>query len=85
MIRTATKIYGEPNDPNTVIASTDLGVTNLIVGAGNKGIKAITPGPNQLFITDGTGNITTLALGVANKAIGTNEVGDIVIIDREEE
>ena len=84
MIRTVNKVYGEPNDPNTVLASTDLGVNKLIVGSGNKGIKAFTPGPNQLLITDGIGNVTALPLNAGNKAIGTNEFGDIVLIDREE-
>lgn len=83
MIRMSNKIYGELNNPNTIIANTDLGSGHLIVGNGNKGVKAFNPGPNQLFITDGNGNISTLALNVGNKAIGTNEVGDIVLIDRE--
>ena len=84
MIRTANKIYGEINDLNTVLANSDLGTGKLIVGNGNKGIKTFTPGPNQLLIVNENGEVDTLPLNLGNKAIGTNEVGDIVLIDRDE-
>lgn len=87
MIKTNSRIYGEPNDPNTVIASTDLNINdtlNLIVGNGNKGVKAYTPGSNKLIISNGDGTLGVLDLGVANKAIGTDSEGNIVLIDREE-
>lgn len=80
MIRTRTKIYGERNDPNTVLG-TNL-TDQLVVGAGNKGVKTFAPGPTQLFIVN-NGIISSVQLS-PNKIIATNDNNEIVLIDSEE-
>ena len=83
MIRTATKIYAEANDPNTVIGNNILTANRYVVGNGNKGVKSFSPGPNCILITDGLGGVTTLSFnGLANRAIATDSTGNIILIDR---
>lgn len=83
MIRTKTKIYGETNHPDTVLSSATIAVDKWLVGAGNKSVVGLTPGPNQILITNGDGTISVLDFnGQSNKLIGTNANGDIVLVDR---
>ena len=83
MIRTKDKIYAEPNDPNTVVSNGSLTPNKYVVGNGNKGVKTFAPGPNCILITDGVGGISALSFnGLANRAIATDETGNIVLIDR---
>lgn len=85
MIRDKNKIYAEPNDPDTVLASNNLPSDVFVVGAGNKGIGSYSIPPNRILITNGSGEITYLDFnGQANKAIGTDASGNIVLIDRSE-
>lgn len=69
MIRDKTKIYGEVNDPNNVIATGTLMNGAPVIGAGNKGIKTlnITAGPVLLY-QDSNGNLKQLPLS-ANRLI----------------
>ena len=83
MIRDANKIYGEVNDPNTVLASANLTANSYIVGDGNKGIREFRPGANRILISDASGNLTSISHMTANQAIATNSNGDIVLVNRE--
>lgn len=85
MIRTRNKIYGEENDPDTVISTSTTTVGRWLKGGVNKTIYGFLPGANKILVTDGNGNITTLSLiGRYNKVIGTDDAGNIVFIDRSE-
>lgn len=80
MIRTKHKIYGEKNDPNTVIAGGTLTDSALIVGAGNKGIKTLlSTGRNLIYVKDGI--VKQLPFTAANKVLGTDENGNLVWLD----
>ena len=80
MIRDKSRIYGEKNDPNTVIATGILNDNNLIVGAGNKGIKNLeTSGKVLIWIKDGV--VKQLPIVMANKILGTDENGNLVWLD----
>lgn len=81
MIRDKNQIYGEANDPNTVLSEAELSVNKLVVGAGNKGIKEFNPGANRIIITDSYGNASSLGYKIPNKAVGTDEDGNIVMRD----
>lgn len=81
MIQIQNKIYGEVNDPNTVIGQDDLGSNRLIIGKGNKEITSLIASPNSLLIVNSNGEVTSLVL-VPNKVIATNEVGNIILRDR---
>lgn len=78
MIRDKDKIYGEPNDPNTVLASGSLPDGKLIVGAGNKGIKTYTFTNNKSIIYIVNNQITELPISIPNKVLGTDEDGNLV-------
>lgn len=81
MIRDKNKIYGEPNDPNTVIATGTLTANSLIVGAGNKGVKSLLSSDKTIiWIKDGI--VQQLPINVANKILGTDENGDLVWLDQ---
>jgi len=85
MIRTKSRVYGETNDPNTVESSGTITVNKWLRGGGNKTISGFTPGANHILITTGTGTISSISLvGQFNKLIGTDEDGNIVLIDRGE-
>lgn len=80
MIRDKDKIYGEANDPNTVIASGTLVADNLIVGAGNKGVKTLlSTGKNIVWIRNGI--VQQLPFTAANKVLGTDADGNLVWLD----
>lgn len=81
MIRDKNKIYGEPNDPNTVMATGTLTANSLIVGAGNKGVKSLLSSDKTIiWIKDGI--VQQLPINVANKILGTDENGDLVWLDQ---
>lgn len=82
MIRDKNKIYGEANDPNTVLAAGTLGVDRYIVGAGNKGVKQFAPGAKRILITGADGLAGSFAFGTPNKAIGTDGNGNLVLLDQ---
>ena len=77
MIRDASTIYGEVNDPNTVLASGILSQDSLIVGAGNKSVKTYNSVGKQLLYLR-NGEIQELSFAVANKVLGTDESGNLV-------
>lgn len=86
MIRDKDKIYGEANDPDTVVvydpeSSYTLHPGRLLVGAGNKGIKVFNPGPYKLIYTDGSSYPQSLDYHVPNKLVGTNASGQLVLKD----
>ena len=81
MIRDKDKIYGEVNNPNTVIAGGTLTDGNLIVGAGNKGVKTLTSTGKQLIWVH-NGVVETLTISAANKVLGTDESGNLVWLDK---
>ena len=79
MIRDKNQIYGEPNDPNTVLASEPLVANKYVVGAGNRGIKTYDAGNKKIMITDQYGRVSCISYDVPNKCIGTDINGDIVL------
>lgn len=81
MIRDKDQIYGEPNDPNTVLSETELPVDTFVVGAGNRGVKQFVPGAKRIIVTDSYGNASSISYDIANKALGTDENGNIVMRD----
>lgn len=81
MIRDKNKIYGEANNPNTVLASGTLTENQLIVGAGNKGIKTLlSTGKNIVWIQNGI--VQLLPFIAANKVLGTDADGNLVWKDQ---
>lgn len=77
MIRDKNKIYGEANNPNTVLADGTLLEDNLVVGAGNKGIKTLlSEGKAIIWVKDGI--VKQLPFTAANKVLGTDENGNLV-------
>lgn len=78
MIRDKNKIYGEVNDPNTVIATGTLQGNKLLLGSGNKGVKTYTPNINAKSLpylnADGTINKLSLNVG-AHRVLGTDANG----------
>lgn len=87
MIRSKNKIHGEVNDPDTALATVDIYIPKYLVGSGNKGLRNVdhaTPGvTNQILIVNADGTIGLLSFDEQHdKLIATNEVGDIVLIDR---
>ena len=81
MIRDNKKIYGEVNDPNTVLASGTLSEDNLIVGNGNKGIKTLlSSGKAIVWVRNGI--VQQLPFTAANKILGTDADGNLVWLDQ---
>ena len=69
------------NNPNTVLASGTLTENQLIVGAGNKGIKTLlSTGKNIIWIQNGI--VQLLPFIAANKVLGTDESGNLVWLDQ---
>lgn len=81
MIRDKYKVYGELNDPDTVLSSGELPTNSFVVGAGNKGVKALIPGANKILTTDSYGNPITISYNEANKFLGTDENGNLAMVD----
>ena len=86
MIRDKTKIYGEPNDPNTVLLEGNITGENLMIGAGGRKIKEFVV-PNKSLIITGSGtsgnhDLKAFNYNLANKIIGTDANGDLVLKDQ---
>lgn len=81
MIRGKDKVYGERNDPETVIAVTPLEDGYPVVGAGNHGVKTVNLGPKRLLYGDTLGKLTGLPFNTPNKVIGTNAQGELTLLD----
>lgn len=79
MIRDKNQIYGEANDPNTVLANGILEANKYVVGAGNKGVKQYDAGSKKLMITDEYGRVSSISYNVPNKCIGTDINGNVVL------
>lgn len=82
MIRTKDKILGEPNDPNTVLASGFLTDGSLLVGAGNKGIKSYIAKDESILISGLGGEVSEFNYRIPNKLIGTDESGSLKLYNR---
>lgn len=84
MIKIRNKKYGERNDPNTILASQPLN-TQLIVGAGNKGIKSIELPANAILVVDENSKVRFLEFSYKyNTVIAINYNGELELIPREE-
>lgn len=82
MIKFQNKIYGEPNDPNTVLASQPL-EHQLVVGAGNKGIKSIELPPKALLIIDENGIIDFIDFSNnPNSVLIINKAGQVELLKK---
>lgn len=86
MIRIRDKIYAENNDPNTVLrANTSHNPGGLLIGLGNKSVRNFSAPVNvpAIILISNNGTVTNLNLnGQINKVIGTDNDGNIVLIDR---
>lgn len=80
MIRDNNKIYGEVNDPNTVLSSGQLLPDKLVVGNGNKSIKTFDASSNSI-IQILNGKVVAFNINMANKIIGTDENGNLALLD----
>lgn len=80
MIRDKSKIYGEPNNPNTVLATGTMTPNRLVVGAGNKGVKTFEPPEGFSLINSNSGIVEAFPLA-PNKLIGTDANGNLVLKD----
>ena len=82
MIKIRNKKYGERNDPNTVLASQSLD-TQLVVGAGNKGIKSIELPANAILIADKNGIIDFVDFSNnPNSVLIINRVGMVELLEK---
>ena len=79
MIRDKNKIYGEANDPNTVLADGALTNNHIMLGANNKGAKVLNTA-SAFISTDVNGNVHTTA-ATANKLLGTDANGNPIMTD----
>ena len=77
MIRDKNRIYGEANDPNTVLADGALTNNHIMLGADNKGAKVLNTA-SAFISTDVNGNVHTTA-ATANKLLGTDTNGNPII------
>lgn len=85
MIRDNNKIFGEKNDPNTVLATGTLEENQIIVGSGNKGIKTLEYNGDEAALlylnADGKASVLPITMDGFNKAIGTDASGNLVFKD----
>ena len=79
MIRDKNKIYGEANDPNTVLADGALTNNHIMLGANNKGAKVLNTA-SAFISTDINGNVHTTT-ATANKLLGTDANGNPIMTD----
>ena len=79
MIRDKNRIYGEANDPNTVLADGALTNNHIMLGADNKGAKVLNTA-SAFISTDVNGNVHTTATA-ANKLLGTDANGNPIMTD----
>ena len=79
MIRDKNRIYGEANDPNTVLADGALTNNHIMLGADNKGAKVLNTA-SAFISTDVNGNVRTTA-ATANKLLGTDANGNPIMTD----
>lgn len=84
MIRNQTKIFGEPNHPDTVLATELLESDSLVVGAGNKGVKPLLHGSKEIVYIDQTGKVKTLSYNSPNMYLCTDSGGDLVFRPEED-
>lgn len=84
MIRDKNKVYGELNDPNTVIAEpASLTDKKYVVGNGGKTVKSFQPGPNRILYTNPiTGKIDGFHFNIPNRLIGTDSSGKLSLLER---
>ena len=82
MIRSKTKIYGDLNDPNTVIMPATTGNNRLLLGNDMRTLVPLQLGDKRLIIVQ-DGIVSGLNYGTQfNKVIGTDGEGNIVLLDR---
>lgn len=86
MIRDKYKIYGEMNDPNTVTVVDELPNNAIVLGAGNKTIKAVTSFPKAtdgLLIQQNSLNVLfTDGFTVSRKLVGGPATITICILEQ---
>lgn len=86
MIRTRQIIHAEVNDPNTVLLSLPKLSDLYLVGNGNKAIKALELGPNEILIVNSVNGVLTVETlswyGQTDAFIGTDANGNIALISK---
>jgi len=82
MIRDKDKIYGEVNDPNTVVATGTLQGNKLLLGSGNKGVKTYNPNAKCIPYLNADGTITNLPFTKLGpyKVVGTDNNGNLTAL-----
>jgi len=80
MIRDAGRVYGEINDPDTVLAAANLTANQPVVGSGNKGVQSYAPGARRILTTDASGNASSLDHSTPNSFIGTDGSGNLALV-----
>lgn len=81
-VRTKSKVYGETVHEDAVTSQTTIVVDRFVIGNGVKEIREFIPGPNTILVSLGDGTISMLDFhGQTNKLIGTDEDGNIVLLE----
>lgn len=81
MIRDKNKIYGELNDPDTLLCEEDLDQAQLLISVGNHYVKPYRPENNSIIIYDSNGKPGCLPYTIPNKCVGTDAYGNLVMRD----
>lgn len=81
MIRDKNRIYGEMNDPRTVIAEKFLEENKFVVGAGNRGVKTYVPKTKNSILVVRNGVLEEFPLSGQNKLVGSNSYGELEFLD----
>lgn len=87
MIRDKSKIFGEQNDPDTVLSKSIMKDGALVLGAGNKGVKVLdlsTVFVPAIIYIDATGSVNVLSTkGQENKVLGVDGNGNLKFVSLE--
>lgn len=81
MIRDINKVYGEVNDPNTVLSDNQLSPTKYLVSTGSKKIGTFTGGLKHILYTGSDGKVTSKTYNIPNRYVGTDSNGNLVIYE----
>lgn len=81
-IRTKTKLFGEPNSPNTVLAPTSLVPNKYVVGSGGKTLKTLVPSGKSLMYINQNSKLAAFPLNTPNRLVGTDGNGNLTLIVR---
>jgi hypothetical protein len=81
MIRDLSKVYGEVNDPDTVLSESNLTSNKYIVSKDSKRVEAYTPGTKRILATDENGKLFSVSYNNPNLFVGTDENGKLTVYE----